>query len=51
MDLKIAAIVLVNDGTLLSSNLKDFGRSPDYTWKTGARARRWPFSASEGCPP
>lgn len=28
-DLKIAAIALVNDATLLSSNLRDFNRVPD----------------------
>src|SRR5262245_46607927 len=28
MDLRVAAIVLVNDATLLSGNLRDFGRVP-----------------------
>lgn len=35
MDLKVAAIGLVNDATLLSRNLSDFGRVP------GLRAENW----------
>jgi len=29
MDLKIAAIAIANDATLLSRNLRDFGKVPD----------------------
>jgi tRNA(fMet)-specific endonuclease VapC len=31
MDLKIASIVLVQDATLLSANLRDFQKVPDLT--------------------
>jgi len=35
MDLKIAAIALVNDATLLTRNLTDLARSPTCAWRTG----------------